>query len=272
MKRALLAAVAVATLGLAGCIDGNFGYGSRESIDISKPLAANGLLTLQNTNGSIHVATWSDARVRIEAVKAAGSEHALRQIEVIVEGEGERVDVRTRLPHGHWFGGGGKVDYTVTVPRSARISVRNVNGRIEVRDVSGGVEARNVNGTVDAEDVGGEVQAETVNGSVGVIMARVEQGSSSRLAATNGTVRVTLPADVAADVEASTVNGAVHCDFDLSIGQSSRRKIQGRIGDGGARVELRTVNGTANIDRGLSGRTASTERRPEAEAAPQKGR
>lgn len=272
MKRGLLAVVAAAALGLTGCVDGNFGYRVRESVDISKPFAANGRLTVENTNGTVHVSTWGEARVRIEAVKAAGSESALRRLEVIVEGEGERVEVRTRMPRGHWFGGGGKVDYTITLPRSARVSVRNVNGRIEVQDVSGGVEAHNVNGTIDAEDVAGEVQAETVNGSVDVTMARVDAASHNRIAATNGTVRVSLPADVAADVEASTVNGAVHCDFDVTSGQVSRRKIEGRIGQGGARFELRTVNGTANIDRGLSSGTATAERRPEAEAAPAKAR
>lgn len=265
MKRGLLAAIAAASLGLTGCIDGNFGNHFRESVDVTKPLAANGRLSLQNTNGTVHIATWNEARVRVEAVKAAGSESTLRQIEVIVEGEGERVDVRTRMPHGHPFGGGGKVDYTVTVPRSARVSVRNVNGRIEVSDVSGGVEAHNVNGTIEAEDVAGEVQAETVNGSVAVSIARVDPASRSRIAATNGTVRVSLPPDAGAEVEASTVNGAVHCDFDVQGGQVSRRKVVGRIGQGGARFELRTVNGTANIDRGLS---ATAEHRPAAEATP----
>jgi DUF4097 and DUF4098 domain-containing protein YvlB len=266
MKRALLAAVAAAALGLTGCNDGNFGYHYRESVDISKPFAASGRLTLENTNGTIHVSTWNETRVRIEAVKAAGSESALRRLEVVVEGEGERVDVRTRMPRGHWFGSGGKVDYTVTVPRSARVSLRNVNGRIEISDVGGGVEARNVNGTVDAEDVGGEVQAETVNGSVQVSIARVDPASRSRIAATNGTVRLSLPANVAADVEASTVNGAVHCDFEVTGGKVSRRKVEGRIGPGGARFELRTVNGSANIDRGLSSTAATADNRPEAEA------
>jgi hypothetical protein len=267
MKRALLAALAAAALASTGCIDGNFGTSHRESVEISKPLAANGMLTLENTNGSVHVAPGSGDGVRIEAVKAAGSEHALRQIEVIVEGEGDRVDVRTRLPRGRFLGGGGRVDYTITVPRSARVSVRNVNGTIELRDVTGGIEAHNVNGTIEAAGVGGSVRAETVNGRVEVTMVSVDPASRNRIAATNGTVRLSLPADVSAEVEASTVNGAVHCDFDVQSGHVSRRKVEGRIGEGGARFELRTVNGTANIERGLSGRAAAASH-PTAEAAP----
>jgi hypothetical protein len=272
MKRALLAAAAALVLVTTGCIDGGFGHGFRESVDRSRPLAATGELSLENVNGSVRVATWSDPRVRIEAVKAAGSESALRRLEVLVEGEGDRVEVRTRMPRGHWLGSAGKVDYTITVPRGARVSLRNVNGRIEVADVAGGVRAKNVNGTIEADHVAGEVEAETVNGTVAVSMAAVAPASRNRIAATNGTVRLTLPADAAADLEASTVNGVVHCEFDLAQGTVSRRKVEGRIGPGGARFELRTVNGTANVERGLSARAASAPQRPMAEATPTPGR
>ena len=274
MKHGFLATALGAALGLAGCVDGNFGQAFHESVDVSKSLSPTGRFSLQNTNGSVRVAAWDEPRVRIEAVKAAGSERALRDLEVAVEGEGDRVEVRTRMPRGHWFGRGGKVDYTITVPRGASVSVRNVNGRVEIQDVNGAVRAENVNGSLDASDLGGAVEASTVNGSVEVRMARVDPSSRNRIRTTNGSVRVTLPRDTAADVEATTVNGAVHCDFDLD-GHASRRKIEGRIGGGGARFELQPVNGTAKIDRGLSPRaTASAapptkpQSRPEAEATP----
>jgi hypothetical protein len=60
------------------------------------------------------------------------------------------------------------------------------------------------------------------------------------------------------------VNGAVHCDFDLAEAHKSSRKLEGRIGGGGGRFELGTVNGSAHIDRGLS----SVAARPPAEAVP----
>ena len=41
-----------------------------------------------------------------------------------------------------------------------------------------------------------------------------------------------------AEIEASTVNGGVGCDFDLDGGRKSRRKLEGRIGTGGARFDL----------------------------------
>ena len=99
-------------------------------------------------------------------------------------------------------------------------------------------------------------------------VARVEPGSRNSLRATNGSVRVRLPRDAAADVEAHTVNGSVECDFELGSGaRVSRRNVEGRIGVGGARFELRTVNGSAHVDRGLSTAAAPvTGERPAAEA------
>jgi hypothetical protein len=225
----------------------------RESFEKTRPLAANGEFSLENTNGRVVVTTWDEPKVRIEATKAAPSERALRDLEIEVEGEGDRVEVRSRYSRPRWLGGAAKVDYRVTVPREARVKVRNVNGRVEVRGVNGRLEASSVNGSVELSDLGGEVEATTVNGSLEVRMAKFDPADRNRLSTTNGSVRLTLPGDAAADLEARTVNGRVHCDFDLSgDGRVSRRRVEGRIGAGGARFELRTVNGSAHIDRGLS--------------------
>ncbi len=64
------------------------------------------------------------------------------------------------------------------------------------------------------------------------------------------------------------MNGRAHCDFDLAGGTSSRRKLEGRIGEGGARFELRTVNGSATIDRGLSTASAAGSEAPARRGAP----
>ncbi len=269
MKRGLLAAgLVAAAVGLAGCIDGGLGASLREAVDQSRPMSATGELSLQNTNGSVRVATWDEPRVRIEATKTAATRHALDQVEVEIDGEGDRVAVRTRQPRGGSFlNRAASVQYSVTVPRGARVSVRNVNGRIEIDGVAGRVQAETVNGSIEANDLGSEVAASTTNGSVEVEMDRVAASGANRLGTTNGAVRLVLPADVGAEIEARTVNGSVRCDFDLTAERVSRRKIEGRIGSGGARFELRTVNGSADIDKGLAS-VAATANRPKAEATP----
>jgi hypothetical protein len=259
MMKATLAAVA-ASLGLAlgGCVGGDFGTPFQASVDETRPLDAAGELSLENTNGRVRVAAWDEPRVRIEAVKHAATERGLDELKVEIEGEGSRVAVRTRHPRGGWLGGGGKVDYRVSVPRGARVRVGTVNGRVEVDGVAGTVRASTVNGSVEGARLGGEVEASAVNGSVEVALERVAPSGRSRLSTTNGSVRLTLPRDASADVEARTVNGSVRCDFDLDGARKTRKKVEGRIGGGGARFELATVNGSARIDRGLSSPASRT--------------
>jgi hypothetical protein len=267
MRRTLPVAFALGLgLVLGGCIEGGFGTPFRATVDETRPLAANGELELENTNGSVHLSAWDEAKVRIEATKRARSERALAELKVEIVGEGDRLSVRTRYPRPRFMGGSGSVEYRVRVPRGVRVRVGTVNGRVEVDGVLGPVRATTVNGSVDVTGAGGAVEASAVNGSVEVDVARVDPSGRSELSTTNGSVRLRLPRDASAEVEAHTVNGAVHCDFDLADASKSRRKLEGRIGSGGARFELGTVNGSARIDRGLS--TASA--RPPAEAAPER--
>ncbi len=268
MRRALHVALALG-LGLAlnGCIGGNLAMPHRATVDETRPLAANGELTLGNTNGSVRLVAWDEAKVRVEATKRAASERALEELKVEIEGEGERVSVRTRYPRPRWLGSAGSVEYRVSVPRGARVRVNTVNGRVEVGGVSGSVHASTVNGSVDLGRVGGPIEASAVNGSVEVDVARVDPSARSKISTTNGSVRLTLPRDASADVEAHTVNGSVSCDFDLTDEHKSRRRLEGRIGGGGARFEIGTVNGSATVDRGLSS-AASAASHPPAEATP----
>lgn len=268
MKRALTAGfVLSAALLVSGCMHGGDWGGSafKAAVNESRPLAKNGHFSIDNTNGRVEVTGWDQAEVKIEATKRAGSERSLEELRIEIDAEADDVRVRTRYPRPRWMGGAGRVDYVVHVPRTARVSVENVNGRVEISDVTAEVEASTVNGSVEVREASGEVEVSTVNGSVEASLSRVDPQGRSRLHATNGSVRLTLPADVNAEIEASTVNGGVGCDFDLEGGRKSRRKLEGRIGSGGARFDLGTVNGSVNIDRGLSARAAT---RQPAEATP----
>jgi DUF4097 and DUF4098 domain-containing protein YvlB len=71
----------------------------------------------------------------------------------------------------------------------------------------------------------------------------------------SGSVTVSLPSGLDADVEASTVSGAITSDFPITVGGGSRRdgfssrKLSGTIGRGGPRIELRTVSGAIHLEK-----------------------
>src|SRR5262249_17928654 len=86
-----------AGLALSAC--GGFGPPAvRESQVEERALDADGAFSLDNVNGQVEVATWSEPRVRIEAEKASFSEARLRAVRVEIQGEGRQVSVRTRVP------------------------------------------------------------------------------------------------------------------------------------------------------------------------------
>ena len=64
----------------------------------------------------------------------------------------------------------------------------------------------------------------------------------------NGGIDLTLPADLGADLEARTVNGSITSDFPVSVtGRINPRRLTGRIGSGGRRLDLETVNGSIRV-------------------------
>lgn len=237
----------VAVAALAGCDVGHEAVGEHESVVETRRLDTEGAFTLENTNGEVVVGTWKEASVKIEAQKV-GSRWALENTKIQVRGEGDRVSVQTRQPGGWFFVGGSKVDYRVTVPERARLEVRTTNGRVRIEGSAGPVHASTTNGSVEVEDATGAVEASTTNGSVRAAFHEAPAEGSTRLSTTNGMVTVLLPADATGEFEASAVNGSIHTDFPLEIrGGLVGRRLSGRLGEGRARFEMRTVNGGVGI-------------------------
>jgi DUF4097 and DUF4098 domain-containing protein YvlB len=233
-------------LALPGCDVAAMGPDSKENVSETRRLDATGTFTLQNTNGTVTVETWSSDTVSIEAEKR-GPADRLDDVKVEIRGEGDRVDVTTRTPQ-VTFGRGASVNYRIKVPASARLEVTTTNGTVRVAGAEGGLKAESTNGSVEIGDASGGVEASTTNGSIRVSFRDAPGSGTQRFSTTNGSVSVTLPGDARGEFNASTVNGGISTDFDLSVsGRIGGRRLRGRLGSGGARYELSTVNGAIKI-------------------------
>jgi hypothetical protein len=241
-----LAAVSIAS---AGCLDvGAMGPQEREQVNETRRLDPRGTFRIENTNGAVQIETWAESSVSIEAEKVA-PEGQLDDLRVEIKGEGDRVDVTTRYPTGGW-GRHGRVEYRVKVPRDARVEVETTNGAVKVLGAGGAVRASTTNGSVEVADAGGDVEASTTNGSIRAAYRRAPSSGTQRMSTTNGSVTLTLPANAGGDFSASTVNGGISTDFPLEVsGRFGGKKLRGRIGDGSAHFELRTVNGAVKIQK-----------------------
>ena len=139
------------------------------------------------------------------------------------------------------------VDFVVLVPDGVKLDMNTVNGDLRITGATAEVNAHTVNGGIDASSMGGPVRAETVNGNI-----RAEMGNSGRedlsYSTVNGSITVTVPNQLSADLHMATVNGTIESDFPLTVsGRINRHRINARVGDGGRRVSLKSVNGSIKL-------------------------
>ncbi|HEY6552944.1 MAG TPA: DUF4097 family beta strand repeat-containing protein [Vicinamibacteria bacterium] len=242
--------VAVWAVAASACVVGG-PLTARDTTVETRDLDPGGRFSLENVNGRVTLTTWDEPRVRIEADRAARTEEALRELRVEIEGDGRRVSVRTRTPRGFRFGrGGGRVDYQVTVPADAEVRVSTVNGRIEIEGVAGAVRASATNGGVEIRGAAGEVDASVVNGRIDARYRVLDPDAHHRFSVTNGSIAVAVPEGTGGRLEAQTVNGGVDSDLELeSTERTSRRRLEGRLGNGRGSLELSTVNGGIRLRR-----------------------
>ncbi len=242
------------------------GYNQKEDFHKTIPLDREGIFRLINVNGPVTIETWDRDEVDIRAEKAVRGRHEnLDKIKIEIESGSHVIKVNTVFPKIRGFRG--KVSYEIKVPKNIKLEkIRTVNGDINIQgpltdvrvattngdvsitDVSGHLVFSTTNGKVSAEDVHGEISARSTNGNIYLEIDSVSDEITA--STTNGGITLTIDSkNIDADIEARTTNGRIFIDFPVTIqsGQISRRRLDGRIGDGGPLISLKTTNGPIKI-------------------------
>lgn len=140
------------------------------------------------------------------------------------------------------------VRFTVQVPKGVKVDASTVNGRIDADGAQGDLKLLTVNGGIDASTTQGGINATTVNGGIDASIGDLGPEGEVALRTVNGSITVALPQGLNADLDAQTVSGRVNTDFPVQVaGKISARHVEARIGSGGRRVELKTVNGSIEL-------------------------
>jgi DUF4097 and DUF4098 domain-containing protein YvlB len=165
--------------------------------------------------------------------------------------------------------------------------LQSSNGSIKVRDLEGRLEAKTSNASIDASAVIGDFTGHTSNGSIIVndlegafegetsnasIKGRISKLAANRplkantsngsidltlpdykgqqvdLDSSNASVTVHLPANLNADIHATTSNGGISSDFNVN-GTQGKNRLDGRVGEGGGTIRLSTSNGGIRIQK-----------------------
>ena len=120
---------------------------------------------------------------------------------------------------------------------SGDISVMRALGRIEVHGGSGGV---------DVSDASQDLRATSSSGHV-TISGTPAAGSYWEIRSSSGGVTLDVPQDPGYQLYAHTSSGRVHASAPMTMEETSRRSLRGKVGGGAARVDVETRSGTIDV-------------------------
>ena len=245
-----IALVAVALMGAAG-----EAAGQTEETVRTIPMDSGGRLTLRNVEGEITVTGVDGRDLTIRATKRAAGrgtadDGALDRVGIEIAERGDRVVVETDYPRhrrsflaslADLFGGGRRepsvavdhvtVDYLVTMPRDAGVTIESFAGAVTVEGVDGETRVQTVSGDVRLASLARLVGVEAFSGDLELIDVR----SDGALAARTVSGRIDIERVRAPRLEVKSFSGAVALE-----GVESRR------------VEVETVSGPVTFDGALA--------------------
>lgn len=236
-----------------------------EDFDKSYPLSATGRVRIENINGRVHIFAWDRNEVKVEAVKSGQSREQLQNAEIQVESQPDSIVIRTKhreleasYPYSKGTLGSAIVEYTITVPRKARLDdVQLLNGDLDITDVLGEIRAQCTNGKLVATGLRENAKLSTVNNN---LEAHFDELAANRveLDSTNGGIDLTLPSDAKASLQATTVRGDIANEFGLhTTSFLTGSEMRGKLGGGGTKIRLNSLNGRIEIHHANDGKPMS---------------
>lgn len=269
-KLALLGLVLAAGLSVTACDiqagEGGFSLGvaagkAQETWTRTYKLAPGSRLELINTNGKISAEPAEGDSVEVSGVRTAkaSSDEAAKELLDKIEMREEvgvtsvRIEVRTPRLSGM---SGHQVEWTIKVPKGVNVDLRTVNGGVRLKGLQGDIAAKTTNGGVSGTGIISQnVQATAVNGGIEIDFGAPLGGDGKiEFETVNGGVEIGLPSESKATISARCVNGGVKVtDLDVkkdnegASDRESKRRLEGTLNGGGARVTLTTVNGGVTL-------------------------
>lgn len=206
-----------------------------------------GLVTIDNTAGSIDVRGWSRNQVEVSGELGRDVD------ELVLERKGDSITVRveSRGRNNRQVSS----DLTVRVPERSAVNVSGVSTDIDVRGVRGQLRLSSISGDIGSETFEADIDVETVSGDVRVKGSEMQ--ANSRFSSVSGDIDVERLAGV---INVSSVSG----DVTISGGWFERVSAQTTSGDidyrsrlaGEGRMDVETING--DLDLLLGGEVSAT--------------
>jgi hypothetical protein len=210
-----------------------------------------------------------------------------KSLEIESNQHGDEVELTARIPHGlHLsFGMSRRLHIEVRMPKDADLQVRTGDGSIKADGLSGTVELHSGDGAITVSSLKGSVRIHTGDGSItasdmdgkcdassgdgrvhlsgrfDVLTAKSGDGSvtveairgskldsSWSITSGDGSIDVAVPADLPANLEASSGDGHITSDIPVTMeGVMSKSHIHGKMNGGGSTLTIHTGDGSIHL-------------------------
>lgn len=195
-----------------------------------------GEIALDISSGGVTVVTGDSNTVGVSYTE----HYQLRKPTVSATQVGAGLQLKARCP-GVFFSNNCDINYTLTVPSSAKMTIHTGNGGVRIADLTGVVSLNTGNGGISLTNVGGDVQARTGNGGVHAIGLR---SSTFQVHTGNGGVNLQW-ATAPMSVSVTSGNGGVQLNVPSGTGPY---RVDVSSGNGGREVTVPTsANAAASI-------------------------
>ncbi len=222
-------------------------FSYEEFINREIPLKGIEEIWVENVNGNISVFGKDIDKINVKAIKRAEKEAYLKNLNVKIEKEGKVLHIQTEHIRSYLFGFlpvkmGGKVEYSIEVPKNLNVKVETVNGNVFGEDLKGFIKAESVNGEINFKRIEGNGGFETVNGDIFLEILSPEPNMN--LESVNGNIKIKSSQDLNAKYKMEVVNGKIKILPEImEIKSSTPKEISGTWGSGKGNVNIETVNG-----------------------------
>lgn len=243
-----------------------FGQETRE-VNKTVPLTSDGKVYIDTYKGSINISAWDkqevEIRVKIEPDEwDRDAEDKVKDTEIRIDATSSSVRIKSdydkvnRHSHSFWGIFGGEtgslplVHYTIRMPRTARLVVKDYKSKSTIADLRSEVEFDTYKGSAEFTNLEGSLTLETYKGDIRVDFADMK--ARSRVETYKGEIVVRLPKQKGFELDADVGRrGSFDSDFDLDRNYRSRRNrdydYRGTVNGGGPLLSLKTDKGTLRL-------------------------
>jgi hypothetical protein len=262
------------------------GSASAEEWTKSYSVSGRARVRVDSNDGSVRVTTGDSKQVEFRVIYTGYTLD--KNLSINSRQEGDQVEVSARLHNSMNWGWGGMhrtLRIEVHMPRNADLNVDTGDGSVEAEAINGSLDVhtgdghirvqgakgdirlRTGDGSIEGHDLDGKLEATTGDGHVtldgrfdalniktgdGSISARANPGSKLEngwsIRTGDGSVDMSLPGDLQANIEASTNDGRISLGIPVTVeGSFSTSQIHGKMNGGGQPLTIHTGDGSIHL-------------------------